>query len=86
MQVTVARTKPALALGAVIIGPLQLQRPQYALKRLPVAAMILGKCSASARQFRTRMIGGVGVETLFQCPGSQTQSLPSCGYFDGFKI
>ena len=32
------------------------------------------------------MIGGVGVETLFQCPGSQTQSLPSCGYFDGFEI
>ena len=86
MQITVARTKPALALGAVIIGPLQQQRPQYALKRLPVTAMILGRCSAGARQFRARMIGGVGVETLFQCPCGQTQSLPSCGYFDGFEI
>jgi hypothetical protein len=83
---TVARTEPALALGAVIIGPLQQQRPQHALKRFPVAAMILGWCSAGARQFRTRMIGGVGVETLFQCPCSQTQSLSSCGYFDGFEI
>jgi hypothetical protein len=86
MQITVARTKPALALGAMIIGTLQQQRAQYALKRLPVAAMILGWCSAGARQFRTHMIGGVGVEPLFQCPGSQTQSLPSCSDFDGFEI
>jgi hypothetical protein len=86
MQMTVARAEPALALGAVIIGPLQQQRPQHALKRLPVSAMILGWCSAGARQFRTHMIGGVGVEPLFQCPGSQTQSLPSCSDFDGFEI
>jgi len=86
MQMTVARTKPALALGAVIIGPLQQQRPQYALKRLPVAPMILGGCSACAWQFRTRMIGGVGVETLLQRSCSQTQRLPSCSRFDGFKI
>jgi hypothetical protein len=86
MQITVARTKPALTLSAMIIGPLQQQRPQYALKRLSVAAMILGGCSAGARQFRTHMIGGVGVEALFQCPCSQTQSLPSCGYFNSFEI
>jgi hypothetical protein len=72
MQMTVARTKAALALGAVILGPLQQQRPQYAFKRLPVAAMILGGCSAGARQFRTSMIGSVGVETLLERSGSQT--------------
>jgi hypothetical protein len=63
-----------------------MQRTQYALERLPVAAMILGWRGADAREFRTRMIGGVGVKTLFQCPGSQTQSLSSCGYFDGLEI
>jgi hypothetical protein len=39
---TVARTEPALAWDAVIVSPLQEQRPQHALKCLSVAAMILG--------------------------------------------
>ena len=83
---TVARAEPALALGAVIIGPLQEQRSQHALKRLPVAAMILGWFSTGASQFWAGVIAGIGIQPLFQRSGSQTQSLPSCSHFDGFEI
>jgi hypothetical protein len=41
----------------VIIGPLQMQRPQHAFERLLMTAMILGQFSAGARQFRSHMIG-----------------------------
>jgi hypothetical protein len=32
------------------------------------------------------MIAGVGIQPLFQCSCGQPQSLPSCGYFNGFEI
>jgi hypothetical protein len=70
----------------VIIGPLQVQWAQYAFKRLPVTAMILGKPSAGAEQFWPRVIGGVSVEPLFQRSGGQTQSLPPRRYLHSFEI
>jgi hypothetical protein len=86
MQMTVARAEPALALGAVIIRPLQEQRPQHALKRLAVATMILRWLSAGASQFWAGVIAGIGIQPLFQRSRRQTQSLPSCGHFDSFEI
>jgi len=62
------------------------QRAQYTFKRLPVAAMILGKPSAGAWQFRSGVIGGVSVEPLFQRSGGQMQSLPPRRYLHGFEI
>ncbi len=43
-----------------------MQRPQYAFKCFLVAAMILGRLSARAGQFRTHMIAGIGIQPLFQ--------------------
>jgi hypothetical protein len=86
MQITVARAEPALALGAVIISPLQEQRPQHALKRLAVATMILSWFSADAIQLWAGVIAGIGIQPLFQRSCRQTQSLPSCGYFNGFEV
>src|ERR1022692_4519325 len=48
------------------MGALQEQRPQHALKRLPVAAMILGWFSAGAGQFWAGLIAGIGIQPLFQ--------------------
>ena len=63
-----------------------MQRPQYAFKRLLVTAMILGRSSAAAGQFRTRIIAAVGIQPLFQCACGQPQSLPSRGRLHGFEI
>jgi len=82
----VARAESTLAIGTVIIGPLQVQRAQYTFKRLPVTAMILDKPSAGAGQFRPGVIGGVSVEPLFQRSGGQTQSLPPHRYLHSFEI
>jgi hypothetical protein len=61
-----------LALGNVIVGPLQMQGAQHAFERLLVTAMILGRASAGAGQFRARMIAGIGVQPLFQRARSQS--------------
>jgi len=50
----------------VIVGPLQEQRPQHALKSLSVAAMILGWFSTVARQFWTGVIAGIGIQPLLE--------------------
>jgi len=63
-----------------------MQRTQYALKRLLVAAMVLGRFSAGAGQLRACMITGAGIQPLFQCSCGQPQGLPSRGYSDGFEI
>jgi hypothetical protein len=63
-----------------------MQRAQYAFKRLPVTAMILGQPSAGAGQFRPRVIGGVSVQPLFQRSGGQTQSLPPRRHLHGLEI
>ena len=63
-----------------------MQRTQYALKRLLVAAMILGRASAGTGQFRARMIAGVGIQPLFQRPCCQTESLPPRRHLHSFEI
>ena len=63
-----------------------MQRSQYAFKRLVMPAMILGHSSAAARQLWTCVIGGVGVQPLFQGSRSQPQSLPPRGDFQSFEI
>ena len=75
-----------MALVAVVVGPLQMQRSQYAFKRLVMPATILGHTSAAARQLWTCVIGGVGVQPLFQGSPSQPQSLPPRGDFQSFEI
>jgi len=82
----IARAESALALGTVIIGPLQMQRAQYAFKRLLVAAVILSRSAAGAWYLWPRMIGGIGVQPLFQRSGCQAQSLPSRRHLHGFEI
>lgn len=63
-----------------------MQRTQYAFERLPVTAMILGKLSAGAEEFRPRVIGGVSIEPLFQRSGGQTQSLSPRRHLHGFEV
>jgi len=72
----VARVESALALDAMVVGPLQTQRAKYTLEGLAVAAMILGHLSAGAGQFWPLMIGHIGVEPLLQRSSSETKSLP----------
>jgi hypothetical protein len=66
-QSTITRAESAFALGTVIVGPFQVERAEHAFECFLVTAMILGGRSAGARQFRARMIAGVGVQPLFQC-------------------
>ncbi len=63
-----------------------MQRTQYALKRLLVAAMILGRTSAGAGQFCACMIAGVGIQPLFQRSRGQMQSLPPSRRLQCFEI
>ena len=49
-------------------------------------AMILRGRTAEAGQFRARVIGGVGVQALFECPRRQLQGLPPRCHFDCFKV
>ena len=63
-----------------------MQRTQDAFKGLPVAAMILRQPSAATGHFRTRMIGEVGVEPLFQRSRGQSQSLSPRCYLQRFPI
>jgi len=63
-----------------------MQRAQHAFEGLLVTAMILGRCSTGAGQFRTRMIAGIGIQPLFQCSRGQAQSLPSRRHLEGFEI
>jgi len=49
-----------------------MQGAQHAFERLLVTAMILGRASAGAGQFRARMIAGIGVQPLFQRARSQS--------------
>jgi hypothetical protein len=48
----------------MIVSALQVQRPQYAFKGLVVAAMISGRASAGAAQFRPHVIAVIGVKPL----------------------
>jgi len=48
--------------------------------------MILGRFSAGAGQFRSRMIAGVGIQPLFQCSRGQPQSLPPRRVLQCFQI
>jgi hypothetical protein len=82
----VARAESTLAVGTVIIGPLQLQRAQYAFECLAVTAMIPGKLSAGAEQLRPHVVGGVSIEPLCQRSGGQTQSLPPRRDLHGFEV
>jgi hypothetical protein len=63
-----------------------MQRPQDAFERLFVPAVITGEPSAGAWQLGTRMIGGIGVQSLLQSSGGQPQSLPPRRHLHGFKI
>ena len=62
----------AFAFYAVIVGPYQMQRSQYAFECLAVPAMILSHASAGAGQFWPGMIRGIGVQPLFQCARGQS--------------
>jgi hypothetical protein len=70
----------------VIVSPLQVQGPKYTFESFLVTAMILGGAAAGAGQFRSHMIAGVGVESLFQSTRSQAQCLPPCRRLYRFQI
>jgi len=63
-----------------------MQRAQHAFKRFLVTAPIQGRFSAGARQFRSGMIGSVGVQALFQGSRGEPQSLLTRRHLHGFKI
>ncbi len=63
-----------------------MQRAQYAFKCFLVTAVIPGRLSAGARQFRARMIAGIGIQPLFQGSRGQPQSLPPRGRLQRFEI
>jgi hypothetical protein len=48
--------------------------------------MILGWFSAGTRQFWTGVIAGIGIQPLFECSCSKTQSLAPRRHLDGFEI
>jgi hypothetical protein len=85
-QGTITRAESAFALGTVIVGPFQVERAEHAFECFLVTAMILGRCSAGARQLRARMIAGVGIQPLFQCSRGQPQSLPPRRRLHRFEI
>jgi hypothetical protein len=49
-------------------------------------AMILCGRTANAGQFWARVIRGVGVQALFECPRRQSQGLPPRCHLDCFEI
>jgi len=51
-----------------------------------MTAIILGRFSARAWQFRARIIAGIGIQALFQRSRGQTQSLPPRRCLHGFEI
>jgi hypothetical protein len=51
-----------------------------------VTAPIAGRFSAGARQFRSGVIGSVGVQALFPCSRGETQRRSPCRYLYGFEI
>lgn len=63
-----------------------MQRPQHAFKGLAVAAMIRGDATAGARQLRSGVIAGIGVESLLQSARGQSQGLPSRRDLQGLEV
>jgi len=85
-QVLVAGAKTLTAAGAVIIGALQLQRPEGALEALPAPPGIAGQLPAGAATMGGLPVGMVGVEALLHSPCCQAQSLPSHGRLQRLQI
>ena len=63
-----------------------MQRSQHAFQGLAVAAMILGYATAGARQLRSGVIAGIGVQPSFQSARGQSQGLPSRRDLQGLEI
>jgi len=69
----------ALTTAAVIVGALQLQRPQRAGKRLLAPPGIADRLTAGADTRGRLLVAMVGVEPLFDSACRQAQRLPPNG-------
>jgi hypothetical protein len=85
-QLTVARTESAPAVRAMIIGTIQFEFAQYALKNLAPASGIASGLAAVAVERRTRLIRSAGVEALLDGARRQAQNLSPRSGLDGFEI
>lgn len=85
-QRPVAGAKTAVARAAVVVGPIQGQNAQGALERLPPPLDITRRGSAATGRDRTHIVGGVRVESLFDCARRHTQRFPAGRDLNRFQI
>jgi hypothetical protein len=85
-QVLIARTEPVAALGAMVVGPLQLQRAQHADDVLGPACDVARFLSTRTTQTCTGFIGKVGIETLLNSVGREPQGTLAQRDFQGLEI
>ena len=70
----------------MIIRALQMQGTQHAVKAFGAAPGVASLTPTTARQVRPGVIGGVGIEPLFDGAGRQLQSLLAHRHFQRLQI
>ena len=70
----------------MIVGAFQMEGTQRALKVFRAAPGVARLTPTRARQARPGVIGGVGIESLFDGAGGQLQSLLAHGHFQRLQI
>ena len=71
---------------AMEIGPLQLQRPQHALKRLLAPARITGHLTALAKWLDPCGVGVIGIDSLLDGTTGKMERLATNCAFQTFQI
>ena len=70
----------------MIVGAFQMEGTQRALKVFRAAPGVARLTPTRARQARPGVIGGVGIESLFDGAGGQLQGLLAHGHFQRLQI
>jgi len=70
----------------VIVGPLQAQPPEHTVELFAPASGKLRFPATAARNTRTHLIRGVGIEPLFQGARRKPQRALAQGHFQGLEI
>ena len=70
----------------MIVGALQMQGAQGAVKAFRAASGVASFTSTTARQTRPGVIGGVGIESLFDGARGQMQSLLAHRHFQRLQV
>lgn len=85
-QAPVPRAESSTAAVAVVVGALQTELAEDALKPLRAATGVASGSSARTRCRGADVVGGVGVEPLLYRPGRQTHRLAAHGRLQGFEV